>query len=78
MHAHVPAHTGQSPRSDPSCYVADTPTVACKGRSPRHRPHRSRSLSRPLQVLTANVVALIWNTYMSFQSHKAVAGEQPH
>ncbi|KXZ44840.1 hypothetical protein GPECTOR_61g793 [Gonium pectorale] len=26
-----------------------------------------------LQVLTANVVALIWNTYMSFQSHKAVA-----
>ncbi|GLI61596.1 hypothetical protein VaNZ11_004014 [Volvox africanus] len=25
-----------------------------------------------LQVLTANVVALIWNTYMSFQSHKAV------
>ncbi|PNH06252.1 PXMP2/4 family protein 2 [Tetrabaena socialis] len=26
-----------------------------------------------LQVLTANVVALAWNTYMSYQSHKAVA-----
>ncbi|KAG2447692.1 hypothetical protein HYH02_007152 [Chlamydomonas schloesseri] len=25
-----------------------------------------------LQVLVANVVALVWNTYMSFQSHKAV------
>ncbi|EFJ52964.1 hypothetical protein VOLCADRAFT_102925 [Volvox carteri f. nagariensis] len=30
-----------------------------------------------LQVLTANIVALIWNTYMSFQSHKAVAQPQP-
>ncbi|GLC46637.1 hypothetical protein PLESTB_001762300 [Pleodorina starrii] len=29
-----------------------------------------------LQVLTANVVALIWNTYMSFQSHKAVGGQE--
>ncbi|GFR50941.1 hypothetical protein Agub_g13261 [Astrephomene gubernaculifera] len=26
-----------------------------------------------LQVLTANVVALAWNTYMSYQSHKEVA-----
>ncbi|KAG2492314.1 hypothetical protein HYH03_009266 [Edaphochlamys debaryana] len=26
-----------------------------------------------LQVLVANIVALVWNTYMSFQSHKVVA-----
>ncbi len=25
-----------------------------------------------LQTLTANIVALVWNVYMSFQSHKAV------
>ncbi|GIL88241.1 hypothetical protein Vretimale_14125 [Volvox reticuliferus] len=29
-----------------------------------------------LQVLTANVVALAWNTYMSFQSHKAIGQPQ--
>lgn len=29
-----------------------------------------------LQVLVANMVALVWNTYMSFQSHKAVAQPQ--
>ncbi len=40
-----------------------------------HAMFEPRNALQP-QVLVANLVALIWNTYMSFQSHKAVAAPQ--
>lgn len=44
--------------------------------SPAPSPARCPLALHGRQTLCANVVALVWNVYMSFQSHKAVAAKQ--